>query len=512
MRGEEPQTKSWHRLLAQTVNRQPLTINRQLTMRDHLIAGRWVEGSGHTFYAANPTGDGPPPAFRIAGREEVLAACEAAYRAFPGWSQTPYQERARVADEFAAVVTRRKRELAEAISRDTGKPRWEAEQEVETVVRKVSLSQSAYQQRTGSSIQEAAPGTTARLTHFPHGVFVVLGPFNFPAHLPNGHIVPALLAGNTIVFKPSELTPTAGALLADCWLETNLPPGVLNLVQGDRTTAECLLDFPNLAGVLFTGSASTGRAIHGRFGGKPEVLLALEMGGNNALIVLPTSDAAATARTIAASAFLTAGQRCTCARRLILVDDEILPELVTSTRALRVGRWFDEPPPFCGPVISKKAADRVLLAQQQLVEAGATSLEPCQANQLGSPFLRPGILDVTTVTNLPDEEIFGPLLLVQRAADLDDALALANKTRYGLAAGLMGGDRAQYEYFRSRIRAGIVNWNRPTTGASSAAPFGGIGASGNHRPSAFYAADYSAYPVASLEGETIISANFPGMG
>ena len=481
-------------------------------MRDHLIAGRWVEGSGHAFYAANPTGDGAPPAFRIAGRDEVLAACSAAHSAFPGWSQSPYEQRARVADEFAAVVTRRKPELAEAISRDTGKPRWEAEQEIDTVVRKIALSQSAYQQRTGSSIQEAAPGTTARLTHFPYGVFGVLGPFNFPAHLPNGHIVPALLAGNTVVFKPSELTPAAGALLADYWQETSLPPGVLNLVQGDRTTAECLLDFPNLAGVLFTGSASTGRAVHGRFGGKPEVLLALEMGGNNALIVLPTADAAATARTIAASAFLTAGQRCTCTRRLILVEDEILPELIKLTRALRVGRWFDEPPPFCGPVISKKAADRVLLAQQQLVEAGATSLEPCQADQLGSPFLRPGILDVTAVTNLPDEEIFGPLLLVQRAANLDEAIALANKTRYGLAAGLIGGDRSQYEYFRSRIRAGIVNWNRPTTGASSGAPFGGIGASGNHRPSAFYAADYSAYPVASLEGETVFSPNFPGMG
>jgi succinylglutamic semialdehyde dehydrogenase len=120
-------------------------------------------------------------------------------------------------------------------------------------------------------------------------------------------------------------------------------------------------------------------------------------------------------------------------------------------------------------------------------------------------------LDVSEVTNLPDEEIFGPLLLIQRAADLDQAIALANKTRYGLAAGLIGGDRSQYEYFRNRIRAGIVNWNRPTIGASSAAPFGGVGDSGNHRPSAFYAADYSAYPVASLEGETVIFPNFPGM-
>ena len=439
-------------------------------------------------------------------------ACGAANAAFPAWSQTPYAERARVANEFAAVVARRKRELAETISRDTGKPGWEAEQEVETVIRKVSLSQAAYQQRTGSSIQEVAPGTTARLTHFPHGLFAVLGPFNFPAHLPNGHIVPALLAGNTIVFKPSELTPTAGAVLADCWREADLPPGVLNLVQGDRTAAECLLDFPSLAGVLFTGSASTGRAIHARFGGKPEILLALEMGGNNPMIALRTTDPTATARTIAASAFLTAGQRCTCTRRLILVDDEILPELVIATRALRIGRWFDEPAAFCGPVISKQAADRVLTTQHQLLEAGAKALERCVPSSLGSPFLRPGILDVTTVTNLPDEEIFGPLLLVQRVAEFDEAIALANKTRYGLAAGLIGGNRSQYEYFRNRIRAGIVNWNRPTTGASSAAPFGGLGASGNHRPSAFYAADYSAYPVASLEGETVTSPNFPGMG
>jgi succinylglutamic semialdehyde dehydrogenase len=375
----------------------------------------------------------------------------------------------------------------------------------------VDLSISAYAQRTGYREQEMGQARSV-LSHAPHGIVVIVGPFNFPAHLPNGHIVPALIAGNCAVFKPSELTPLTGALMADCWQEAGLPGGCLNLLQGDRSAAEYILERPEVAGVFFTGSATTGIAIHQRFATRPEVILALEMGGNNPMVVLETNDAIAAARTVAVSAFISAGQRCTCTRRLIVLGDEILPELIRMTESVQVGAPNDLPEPFLGPVITSAAASKVLNTQAELVAKGAKILVECRPTKKGIPFLKPGILDVTAVDNLPDEEVFGPLIQVTRVSDFDAAITEANRTRFGLAAGLIGGREKDFEIFRRRVRAGIINWNRPTTGASSAAPFGGVGLSGNHRPSAFYAADYCAYPVATLQGEAVSLLEYPGLG
>jgi len=382
---------------------------------------------------------------------------------------------------------------------------------VDTVVKKVDLSISAYAERTGSREQQMGQARSV-LSHAPHGIVAILGPFNFPAHLPNGHIVPALIAGNCVVFKPSELTPLTGSLLADCWREAGLPAGCLNLLQGDRFTAEFILERPEVAGVFFTGSATTGVAIHQRFATRPEVILALEMGGNNPMLVLETNDAVAAARIVAVSAFISAGQRCTCTRRLIVVGNEILPELIRITESIEVGAPNDVPEPFLGPVITSSAANKVLNAERELVANGAKILVECRPAKKGIPFLKPGILDVTGVDNLPDEEVFGPLIQVTRVSDFDAAITEANRTRFGLAAGLIGGTEKDFEVFRRRVRAGIINWNRPTTGASSAAPFGGVGLSGNHRPSAFYAADYCSYPVATLQSEELSLVEYPGLG
>ena len=268
---------------------------------------------------------------------------------------------------------------------------------------------------------------------------------------------------------------------------------------------------PELTGVFFTGSARTGIAIHQRFAGRPDVILALEMGGNNPLIMLNGTDPIAAARTIATSAFITAGQRCTCSRRLILVEDNGLDELIRIIEEIRVGSPDEVPEPFIGPLINNAAAQKVLKAQEALIERGGEILIKCRPARKGIPFLQPGLLDVTSVLNPSDEEIFGPLLLLTRTTDFDAAILKANSTRYGLAAGLIGGRKKDFELFRRRVRAGIINWNRPTTGASSAAPFGGVGLSGNHRPSAFYAADYCAYPIATMESEELIAPEYPGL-
>jgi succinylglutamic semialdehyde dehydrogenase len=479
-------------------------------MRDHFIGGQWIEGRGEPFSSINPATEEEVFLTKHAVPTEVAAALSAAAQAFPKWAEIALEERIQIARRFADIVKARHQEVGRMISQETGKPLWEAGQEIDTAVRKIDLSVEAYRQRTGSRSDKSGNALSV-LSHAPHGVVAVLGPFNFPAHLPNGHIVPALIAGNCVVFKPSELTPMTGSLLAQCWDEAGLPGGCLNLLQGSRATAELILDRPELAGVFFTGSARTGISIHQRFAGRPEVILALEMGGNNPLVVLKSADVAVAARTIAVSAFISAGQRCTCTRRLILIDSAVLPELIRITEQILVGPPDQVPEPFIGPVINRAAAQNVLQEQQQLVERGAQILVECRPASSGLPFLKPGILDVTEVSDLPDQEIFGPLLTVTRASDFEEAMACANQTRFGLAAGLIGGNEHDFFLFHRKIRAGIINWNRPTTGASSAAPFGGIGLSGNHRPSAFYAADYCAYPIATMESAELVAPQYPGL-
>lgn len=424
-----------------------------------------------------------------------------ARKAFSAWSQTPLAERQDVLAAFAALMTDRKEELARAISQETGKPLWDAHGEAASVVAKVGISLQAHDERTGVKTTQAG-GAALSIQHRPHGVMAVLGPFNFPAHLPNGHIVPALLAGNAVMFKPSEHTPMTGALLASWWQEAGLPDGVLHVVQGGADLARHLVRHDGVNGILFTGGVQAGLAIHRQLAGRPEKILALELGGNNPLIVWDVADIRAAARMIVQSAYISSGQRCTCARRLIVRDDAQGAKIIAAVRALAAQLIIGPPDqnrePFMGPLISPQAAESVLAAQCALSRLGAIALLPSRRLKQGPAFLSPGLWDVTEVSDRKDEEVFGPLLQVIRVRDLEAAIAEANATRFGLAAGVLSDDEAIFNAVAPRLRAGIINWNRPITGASSAAPFGGVGLSGNHRPAGYYAADYSAWPVATL--------------
>jgi succinylglutamic semialdehyde dehydrogenase len=332
----------------------------------------------------------------------------------------------------------------------------------------------------------------------------VLGPYNFPGHLPNGHIVPALLAGDTVVFKPSEETPWTGELTVEAWEAADLPAGVFNLVQGGRSTGEALLD-QRIDGLLFTGSAEAGAIFRRKFADDPHVILALELGGNNPLIAWEPADVEAAAGMIVQSAFITSGQRCSCARRLILPEGAAGDRLIESVRALAgrlvVGPWNGAEEPFMGPLVSVRAAEG---ARQRAAELGGRELLASTDGGLGPAYMTPGMVDVTGM-GAPDAEIFAPVLQVIRVPDFEAAVAAANETRFGLAAGLLADDPGLWARFLQRSRAGVVNWNRPTTGAAGDMPFGGLGASGNHRPSAYYAADYCAYPVASFEADAVRS-------
>jgi succinylglutamic semialdehyde dehydrogenase len=415
-------------------------------------------------------------------------------------------ERAEVITRFAELLTEHKARLAEVISQETSKPRWETLTEIQAMIGKVAISLEANQHRTGEK-HTAMPDGEAVLRHRPHGVLAVFGPYNFPGHLPNGHIVPALLAGNTIVFKPSELTPKTAEETVKLWEQAGLPEGVLNLVQGGRATGEALAACAAIDGLLFTGSAGTGYQLHRQLAGQPEKILALEMGGNNALIVEPVEDIDAAVNLTIQSAFISAGQRCTCARRLLVREgaagDAFIARLLDVTMQIRTGGWNDEPQPFIGGVISDAAARNMLKAQDSLMALGGKPLLLMTRPDPLNTVLTPGIIDLTGVAGVPDEEYFGPLLSIYRYSDFDSAIALANQTRFGLATGLISAERVQFEQLLLEARAGIVNWNKPLTGASSNAPFGGIGASGNHRPSAYYAADYCAWPMASLETDKL---------
>jgi succinylglutamic semialdehyde dehydrogenase len=468
------------------------------------IAGRWRPGRGASFESVDPADGGRLWQGRSASADDVEDAVAAARAAFPGWAELDFEARLTQVRRFAAVLDAARDELTASIGRETGKPRWEAATEVGSMIAKIEISARAHEARTATNRGEIA-GAASVVTHRPHGVLAVFGPYNFPGHLPNGHIVPALLAGNTVVFKPSELTPLCAERTVEAWIESGLPDGVLNLVQGGRACGESLASSTGIDGLLFTGSDRIGHLLHRQFAGQPQKILALEMGGNNPLVVRSVPGLDAVVYLIVQSAYLTAGQRCTCARRLYLPSgpegDAVLDRLRQVVETIRVGNWDDPDPPFMGPVISEAAARSLVEAQDRLLGLGARPLVELRHLQPGTGLVSPGLLDVSAVPELPDEEYFGPLLQVMRYDTLEAAITSANQTRFGLSAGMIGGDRADFECFRTRIRAGIVNWNRPLTGASSAAPFGGVGASGNHRPSAWYAADYCAYPVASLEAE-----------
>jgi len=469
---------------------------------DHLIGARWEPGSSGEWASRNPVTGAVAWQGRAAGAEQVAAAVGAARQAFEPWRDLGLDMRLAIVRRFGELLAVQADALAAAIGRETGKPRWEAAGEVQSMIGKIEISARAHAERTGARESEAA-GVRSALRHRPHGVVAVLGPYNFPGHLPNGHIVPALIAGNTIVFKPSELAPGVARRTVELWQAAGLPAGVLNLVQGGRETGAALAAEPGLDGLLFTGSHAAGAALHRQLAGQPEKILALEMGGNNPLVVHDVADTDAAVYTILMSAFLSAGQRCTCARRLLVpagaAGDALLARLVEASARLAVGRWDDEPQPFMGAVITPERADRLLAAQAALVARGAVPLLEMRSLATGTGLLGPGLLDVGAVAELPDEEHFGPLLQVRRPRDFEEALRWADATRFGLAAGLVSDDAALWERFWRAARAGVVNWNRPLTGASSAAPFGGVGWSGNHRPSAYYAADYCAYPVAGLE-------------
>lgn len=482
----------------------------------NFIAGQWRQGKAEEHIRQSPAYDRAIWEGCWADQKQASDAVNAALEAFPVWRNTHLDDRIAVCRRFAQLLKDEADSVARLMAIEIGKPLWEAKTEVGAAVAKVENSIDAILERRWTTTMQQE--TFAAVTRYrPHGVLFVIGPFNLPLHLPGAHMVPALLAGNTIVFKPSELAPATGQRLVELWSKAGIASGVVNLLHGAADVAKTVVAQPRVAGVLFTGSRRVGEALHKQMAGQLHRVLALELGGNNPLVVHNSKDVQRAAETIIMSSMVTSGQRCTCARRLIVVGDafeRIVGCLRKWLPKIRVGLPLDDAQPFMGPLIHEQAATDILGAQERIAAGGGSILVPSVRNPACSALLSPGLIQIDASAKLEDIEHFGPLLVAQRAVDLDEAIVLANSTEYGLSAGFLGDDVEDFHYFLDRIEAGIVNWNRQTTGASGRLPFGGVGSSGNHQPSGYFAADYCSYPVASLEAPELVDlrASIHGLG
>ncbi len=456
-------------------------------------------------------------------------AVNCASRAQGIWGSFPIEKRIEALRAFQSIAKERVEEAADLICRETGKAHWDARAEAGLLAGKIdiTLAEGAHTGRSRVEPFEVPLTETRRgACHFrPHGPLVVLGPFNFPMHLPNGHIAPALLMGNTVIFKPSDKTPACGQLLAEMYIDAlsaaGAPPGTFSLVQGGAQIAQALMA-GDVGGILFTGSWPVGRKILEANLDRPERMVALELGGNNAALVMPDADLKQAAIECARAAFVTTGQRCTCTRRIIVHDDvadRFINLLTNITRTITVGNPLSDPPVFMGPIITAEARDAVLEFQgsadgDAIVESRALDLDG------EGHYLTPGIMAVDHFSWEDsghsnhagrDVEIFGPLVRVARTSEWDHAMANVNCTRYGLAASIFTQDAEAQRRFMTECRAGCINVNTGTAGASGKLPFGGIGRSGNHRPAGAYALDYCAYPVASMIETGDAAPTPPGM-
>lgn len=503
-----------------------------MTEPANLIAGAWKPIPGSAIRSHNPArpdqtvwSGGPTPA-------AVAEAVAAARRAAPAWARTPIEKRSEALQAFKKLCEANFRALADLLCDETGKAMWEAEAEAKLLPVKVDttlldgpMSAGSGRARvTGFEIPLAAT-RVGRCSFRPHGVMAVLGPFNFPIHLPNGHIVPALLTGNTVIFKPSDKTPAVGQLLARLYHEAlesvGAPAGTFNLVQGGADVASRLVANPDIDGILFTGSWPVGRRILEANLDHPGRIVALELGGNNAAVVMPDADMKLAVLECVRAAFATTGQRCTCTRRIVIheaIAERFINAMVKAASALTVGDPRGAPQPFMGPIIRAEAVTQALAAQQTWGSGGGRVL--LEARALDTParghYITPGIIRIPAFTQDEagcggDVELFGPVVRICTVRDLDQAIAQANATRYGLAASIFTADRAAQERFLAEARAGCVNVNTGTAGASGKLPFGGVGLSGNHRPAGSFALDYTAYPVASMIEQGTDVALSPGM-
>lgn len=476
-----------------------------MTSKGNFINGNWKVGTGNVLVTHSPNDGAIIWDGHMSSSSDIAECVSAASCALPTWSSLTLDERVEHLKKYVELVKENTLQLAEAISTEIGKPLWESKTEIAAIVGKLDPSVSAYKLRN-SEVTRELPSGLSRTQFRPIGVVAVIGPYNFPGHMANGHIMPALISGNTVIFKPSEKGALTAELLMNLWDKAGLPNGVINMIQGDGYTGEMLVAHKDVNGVFFTGSYDVGEKIRITCGS--EKMCALEMGGNSPMVIWDSNNIDAAVLATIQSAYITAGQRCSSARRVIvpknLFGDSFVNRLIEISKSIKVGKYTDTPEPFYGSLRSPGMVDAILQEQERLISQGGISLLKSERLPVGDSFVSPGIIDITPIVDKPDNELIAPFIKIIRVNNFDDAISEANNTGYGLAAGIITENKVLYDEFNSKIRAGLINWNQQLTGAVGTAPFGGIKKSGNYRPSGYLAVDYCVYAVASIEVEQLM--------
>tara|TARA_B110000008_G_scaffold44750_1_gene42622 strand:+ start:4176 stop:5591 length:1416 start_codon:yes stop_codon:yes gene_type:complete len=468
------------------------------------INGKWTKGNGSSFNSICPIDNESIWNGNYASNSQVLKAINSAYDAFPDWNKRGLNSRLKIIKRFYSLLEINKDKIKDLIRLETGKESLDSLSEVNASIAKYHNSLNAFHLRTGKS--SSPLGNNIQITnHKPHGVLNVIGPFNFPFHLPNGHITPALIAGNVVIFKPSEHTPLVSELMIKLWDDAGIPNGVINLLHGSKDVVRKLAKHSKTNGILFTGGHVAGMSLSKLMASYPHKILALELGGNNPLVVWNTRKLKKASDLIFESAFISSGQRCTCARRLILQDSKsskkIIQLIKNKSKLLSYKESSREY--FYGPLISKAAVKGFIDFQDLLIKAGGKVILKGKHVKSKGNYVTPSIIDMTGVTKVIDKEMFGPMIQIKFVASFSEAIYQANNTSFGLSAGLISDKQSFFDNFVNEVSAGIINFNTTTTGASGSAPFGGSGMSGNLRPAGFYAADYCAWPVASVVNQNL---------
>lgn len=481
----------------------------------NFINGKWHAITGNAITSTNPANpdeiiwQGTPHAAHV---DEAVKAARAA---LPAWAALSLDDRINFLRRWQQVANKHADDMARLITAEMGKVLSESLFEAKALAGKVDITLEDFSLGRVREYQVAVSDTRSGHCRFkPHGVMAVIAPFNFPAHLANGHFVPALLMGNTVIVKPSERTPAVGQMLGEMMQEAGLPDGVFNVVQGAGDVSAKLVSHDGINGVLFTGSWNVGRKILQANLDRPGRIIALEMGGNNPSVVMNDAHLKQAVLEHIRAAFSTTGQRCTCTRRIIVqsgVAERFIPAFCKAASTLMIGPGDSSEPVFMGPLATAEGVQNVLDFQQQLADAGGRVLLEATAMDRPGNFITPGVVEVDGFTIGRDCEVFGPLAQISVVETLDDAIEQANATNYGLAASIFTTDDAAYERFFREVNAGCINRNTGTAGASSKLPFGGLGHSGNNRPAAAFSVDYCAYPVANMVEQSEVAAVPTGM-
>jgi succinylglutamic semialdehyde dehydrogenase len=452
--------------------------------------------------------------------DHVDLACKAAKAAYMPWAKLTLNERKNYLLRLKEIFIAHESEMAEAIARDTGKALWDATSEAKALSSKIDITlNESLKLVQEEHVPNALPQVEGVVRYRSRGVMAVIGPFNFPAHLPNGHIVPALVAGNTIVYKPSEQTPAVAQLYAQMIEKAQFPDGVFNLVYGEAETGRRMVAHELVDGILFTGSYEVGLKI------KQETLthywkiLALEMGGKNATVVWDDADIEKAVYESLIGCFMSTGQRCSCTSRIIVHDkiaDQFTERFYQAAKKLTIGHWSKNP--FMGPLINGAAVEKYIRFQEMANRENAENLMRGKALELEykGHYVTPSIHLVKSFdpkSLYQKTEIFGPNVAIYRSSDFDKTIEMVNSTGYGLVMSIFTKNRELYERALLGARVGLLNLNRTTNGSSSKLPFGGMGKSGNDRPASNFAIQYCTVPVASLEDPTPVDRSklLPGV-